>query len=42
MKQPIEALLRPRSIAILEVLKDVVFRAAPVTPAEAGRMLEES
>lgn len=25
----------------VEVLKDVVFRAAPVTPAEAGRMLDE-
>jgi acetyltransferase len=25
----------------VEVLKDVVFRAAPLTPAEAGRMLDE-
>ncbi|HSN41116.1 MAG TPA: acetate--CoA ligase family protein, partial [Burkholderiales bacterium] len=25
----------------IEVLKDVSFRKAPVTPAEAGRMLEE-
>jgi acetate---CoA ligase (ADP-forming) len=25
----------------VEVLKDVVFRAAPVTPTEAGRMLDE-
>lgn len=25
----------------VEVLKDVVFRTAPVTPAEAGRMLDE-